>query len=273
MMKNKPWIKISLFILLFSSGIVLLIIARRFEQNNVLGVPKIIVHVAGSEAFLNQNEIQDRLLRLRLIAPQMKSKELKPKSIEMSLNAMEEIKTSQVYKEIGGTWIIEVWLRNPIARIFAENGQSFYLDSDGFVISKAEFHTARVLIFSGNIHEPLKGQNVPQIINNPSLKNNRKLDDFYRISNYVCKDSVLQPLIGQVYLEKTGDFILVPIVGDQKIIFGSANSEEEVEDKFQRLKVFYKEVMPYEGWEKYEEIKVKYEGQIVGRKRGTAKSK
>jgi cell division protein FtsQ len=65
----------------------------------------------------------------------------------------------------------------------------------------------------------------------------------------------------------------VPIVGDQKIVFGSAESEEEVENKCTRLKVFYKEVMPFEGWEKYEEINVKYEGQIVGRKRDAAKPK
>jgi len=31
--------------------------------------------------------------------------------------------------------------------------------------------------------------------------------------------------------------------------------------------------MPFEGWEKYEEINVKYEGQIVGRKRDAAKPK
>jgi len=272
-MNRNAWIKLSLFILLFSSGLILMVVARKFERNTVLKGPQILVHVAGSEAFLNQKEIYDRLSRARLIFPTMKSAELKPKTIESTLNAMEEIKTSQVYKELGGNWIIEVWLRNHIARIFTANGQSFYLDSDGFVISKAEFHTARVLIISGNITEPLKGQSVPQIINNPSLKNNRKLDDFYRISNYVCKDSVLQPLIGQVYLEKTGDFVLVPIVGDQKIVFGSAESEEEVENKCTRLKVFYKEVMPFEGWEKYEEINVKYEGQIVGRKRDAAKPK
>ncbi|MFM7566402.1 MAG: cell division protein FtsQ/DivIB [Flavobacteriales bacterium] len=272
-MNRKPWIKISLFLLLFSSGIVLMVAARKFERERVMKDPNIIVHVEGSEAFLNQKEILDRLVRARLITPRLRSQELKPRSIETTLTSMEEIKTAQVYQGIGGSWVIEVWLRNPIARIFTENGQSFYLDSDGFIISKAEFHTARVLVISGNINEPLKGQNVPQIINNPSLKNNRKLDDFYRISNYVCKDSVLQPLIGQVYLDKTGDFVLVPIVGDQKIVFGSAETEEEVENKFTRLKVFYQEVMPFEGWEKYEEINVKYEGQIVGRKRGATESK
>ena len=46
----------------------------------------------------------------------------------------------------------------------------------------------------------------------------------------------------------------------------AGDSDEVVADKFNRLKVFYKEGMPHEGWEKYNTIIVKYEGQIVGRK-------
>jgi cell division protein FtsQ len=58
------------------------------------------------------------------------------------------------------------------------------------------------------------------------------------------------------------------LIGDQKIVFGTAYSEEEVKEKFKRLKIFYKEAIPYEGWAKYNEISVKYDGQIVCRKRG-----
>jgi len=74
-------------------------------------------------------------------------------------------------------------------------------------------------------------------------------------------------LIGQSYLEKNGDFVLIPIVGDLKIVFGPANSDKSVIDKFTRLKIFYKEGIPYEGWQKYTEINLKYDGQIVCRKR------
>jgi cell division protein FtsQ len=75
-------------------------------------------------------------------------------------------------------------------------------------------------------------------------------------------------LIGQIYLEKNGDFVLIPLVGDQKIVFGTANTDKEVAEKFNRLTTFYKEAISFEGWSKYSEITVKYEGQIVCRKRG-----
>jgi cell division protein FtsQ len=59
---------------------------------------------------------------------------------------------------------------------------------------------------------------------------------------------------------------MTPVIGDQKIVFGKAHSERHVREKFQRLKVFYKEAIPYEGWSKYSEISLKYEGQIVCKK-------
>ena len=77
----------------------------------------------------------------------------------------------------------------------------------------------------------------------------------------------MHKLIGQIHLQKNGDFVLIPLLGDQKIIFGAAPTPELVQDKFERLKHFYKEALPHEGWNKYKEISVKYEGQIVCRKR------
>jgi cell division protein FtsQ len=75
----------------------------------------------------------------------------------------------------------------------------------------------------------------------------------------------MQSLIGQIHLKKDGDFVLIPIVGGQEIIFGTANTDKEVNEKFRKLKIFYKEAIPYEGWDKYTEINLKYDRQIVGK--------
>jgi cell division protein FtsQ len=95
----------------------------------------------------------------------------------------------------------------------------------------------------------------------------RNLDDIYRISSYVCNDAFLSAQIGQINLEKNGDFVLVPQVGGQKIIFGSARTNEDVAEKFKKLTIFYKEGLPYEGWDKYEVINLKYDKQIVCKKK------
>ena len=262
----KKVIKI-IFWVLFAVGLILIVFFASKENNNAVAKkPDISIHVEGENAFLTESELLNRLILKRLYQKNMKVNVVNVKKIEAAIIKMEEVKNVRVYKNIGNSWNIDVELRNPIARIFTLSQKAYYLDDEGFTMGRSSLHTAHVLVFSGFIIENMEKASVKEIINNDSLKSIRKLDDIYRISNYVCKDSLLNALIGQVYLEKNGDFILIPLVGKQTILFGSANSDEVVADKFNRLKVFYKEGMPHEGWEKYNTIIVKYEGQIVCRK-------
>ncbi len=256
-----------IFWVLFAVGLILIVFFANTENNNdVAKKPDISIHVEGENTFLTESDLLDRLIYKRLYQKNMKVNSVNIRKIEAAIIKMEEVKKVRVYKNIGESWNIDVELRNPIARIFTLSQQAYYLDDEGFTMGRSSLHTAHVLVFSGFITENMEKSSVKEIINNDSLKSIRKLDDIYRISNYVCKDSLMNALIGQVYLEKNGDFILIPLVGKQTILFGSANSDEVVADKFNRLKVFYKEGMPHEGWEKYNTIIVKYEGQIVCRK-------
>lgn len=266
-MKQLKWLKIIGLFFLFLLVLFLLYFATRKEKGRAITKPNIVVHVDGGDALLNEQELNDRLLKNHMYTLGAPFNSMNIKKIEGFVRQMEEVKNTRVYKELGGNWSIEVWLRKPIARIFKKDGTSWYLDSEGNVISVTQLHASKLLVISGEIDEPLKGEKVTDIINNDSLKNIRKLDDCYLISNYVCNDSLLRPLIGQVYIDSIGDFVLIPLLGNQKIIFGSALSKSQVEDKFKRLKVFYKEGIAYEGWKKYSEINVKYDGQIVCRKR------
>ena len=193
--------------------------------------------------------------------------QLKTEAIESYLSNISQIRTAHVFQKINGDWTVEVNLRKPIARIFNFYGETYYLDNEGIVVKTTPSHTARSLVFTGNIYDRETSISVPEIINNDSLISIRKLDDIYRISDYVCNDPLFHSLIGQVHLEKNGDFILVPLVGDQRIILGTARTVEEVEDKFEKLRVFYNQAIPYEGWDTYKEISLKFEDQIVCKKK------
>jgi cell division protein FtsQ len=262
----KNWMKISLWILVAAGVVTVLVFADREEKEKKYDIPKISIHADG-DAFLTEPELIDRLKLHRLIQENEQVGKLNIRKIEYVISLMPEVKNVKVFKRIGNEWDIQLNLRKPIARIFNQLGQSFYLDEDGFLMNRSSLHTARVLVFSGFIKDRFTPNSIDRIINNDSLKSIRNLDDIYRISNYVCNDPILHKMIGQVYREKNGDFVLIPIVGDQKINLGTANSDEDVKDKFERILEFYREAMPYEGWNKYSEISVKYEGQIVCRKR------
>ncbi len=263
----KKWLKISLWSLFGISVLVLMSMVKKAQQEVTIEKPNIVIHINGENAFLTEDELRTRLKRKGLIYKNQKYKELNVNEVEKYLRSMSEIQSARVYTNIGSTWTIDVEIRKPIARIFNNYGESFYLDEMGYTMVPSSLYTARVVVVTGDIPDRVNSPSVQEIINNESLKSIRKLDDLYRISHYVCSDQLLHALIGQIHRKSNGDFVLIPEVGGQKIIFGTARTDEEVRDKFEKLKIFYKDAIPYEGWNKYEEISLKYDKQIVCKKK------
>ena len=262
----KKWLKIFLWILILVGTITVFVFANKEEKKKIINSPAISIHVDG-ETFLTEDELTLRLVNAGLLTKNQTNDQLDIRKIERKIASMEEVKEVNVFREIGKKWNIRVILRKPIARIYNTSNQNYYIDEDGFLMKRSSNHTARVIVFSGYLNDRFFKGSLTNFINNDSLKSIKKLDDIFRISNYVCKHPLMYKLIGQVFLERDGGFVLIPLVGEQKIVFGSANTDEEVTEKFSRLTTFYEEAIPYEGWNKYSEISVKYEGQIVCRKR------
>lgn len=259
----KKWLKRGLWIAFAIAVIVLMQMTQSAQADTVLEEPDVLIHVNGENAFLTEDELKIRLKRNGFTFNGQSQKDLKVSAVEDYIRKMTEVKDVKVFTKLGSKWKIEVTVRKPIARIYNKYDETFYLDEDGFVMNSSSLHTARVVVVTGYIKDRISSVSVPEIINNDTLKSIRKLDDVYRISNYVCNDPLMQSLIGQIHLKKNGDFVLIPLVGGQKIIFGTAVTDDEVKEKFKKLKIFYEEGIPYEGWDKYEEISLKYDNQIV----------
>lgn len=262
----RKWIKIASWVIFALLVIVGMSMSKSNQNNGVIKEPLIFIHVEGENAFLTEDVISARLSAKNLVYPDQRFENLKIKEIESFLKSMSEIKTCKVYQNIGKSWNIDIEVRKPIARIFNLAGETFYLDDEGHTMSTSGLYTARVVVVTGKIPDRSHSIPVDKIINNDTLKTKYFLDDIYRICNYVCNDPLLSAQIGQIHREKNGDFVLIPQVGSHTIIFGSAFTESDVEEKFKKLKIFYKEALPFEGWNKYDIINLKYKKQIVCKK-------
>lgn len=148
---------------------------------------------------------------------------------------------------------IRIRQREPVLRIIDNNGLNYYLDKDGFQMPLSKHYSARVLVATGNI---------PPYLENFRTKKKYLLKDLFALAQRIREDEFLYPLVEQVYVNNRGEFTLVPKVGKQKILFGRYS---EVESKIRRLKVFYQEALPYEGWQKYRTIDLNFDGQVVAR--------
>jgi cell division protein FtsQ len=263
----RKWLKIVLSVLFTIGVIAILFMVDTYQRRSIVPKPTVTIEPGIQNAFLDEEEVLRRLSYAGLIYQGQRFEELNTSKISKLLKSISQVKNVNVYRSFGTNWNIDLELREPIARIYNQRGESFYLDSEGHRMFTTPQFTAHVLVVNGAINDAATGLSVSEIINNDSLKSIRKLDDIYRISNYVCNDPLMHSLIGQLHLEKDGDFILIPIVGDQKIVFGSAFNDKDVSEKFNKLKIFYEEAMPVEGWEAYSEINLKYKDQIVCKKK------
>lgn len=125
-------------------------------------------------------------------------------------------------------------------------------------------YTARVIVATGNIIEPYAIRHtlsVDDITKNKTYASLSVLDDIYTVATYINKDSILSNLIHQINITNENELELYPSIGDHKIVFGSV---ENIEDKFNKLKLFYKEGLnKTDGWNKYAIVNIKYKNQVV----------
>jgi cell division protein FtsQ len=128
----------------------------------------------------------------------------------------------------------------------------------------AEHYTARVPVVNGYITESYSqfyNFSIPQIEKDSSLRAATVLDDIYEVADFIRNDSLLNSLVAQIYINSDREIELYPVVGDQKIIFGTS---EDIGEKFEKLQIFYKEGLnSINDWNKYSVINLKYKDQVV----------
>ena len=82
--------------------------------------------------------------------------------------------------------------------------------------------------------------------------------------DYVESDSLLRSLVTMYCVRDSNNVILVPQISGHVVNIGNASG---FENKFAKLLLFYREVMPKRGWNTFDTISVKWDHQIVATRR------
>lgn len=224
--------------------------------------PKVHIDAKNGIFFLTEDEVINRLKLKHVFRDGMSLESLNVDTIETILNEMNEVQSSEVYCRLGGEWEIFLEIRKPISRVINQNGEQFYLDDRGELMYLSHLYTADVVPVTSNFNfwKDIELDTVGRVIHNDSLITIGALNQIYELSSYVCNDAFLSAQITQIHLNEHGDFVLIPRVGDQKIVLGKA---EDLKSKFNRLQVFYKKGINKVGWDQYDTINLKYASQVV----------
>jgi cell division protein FtsQ len=183
--------------------------------------------------------------------------------LEKIVNANPFISDAEVFSTIDGKINIRVKQRTPVLRVINNDNESFYIDNEGNFMPYSDRYTASVPVASGNIPGSERDQHV--LLYGESNKDDStisisKIDELFRIASFINNNEFWNAQIEQLYVDEKGEVELIPRVGNHKIIFGT---DENMEKKFSKLLVFYREGLNKTGWNKYSTINLKYEDQVV----------
>ncbi len=157
------------------------------------------------------------------------------KALELRVEANPFVKEAQIYRDVKGNLVVNVEQAQPIARIFNRNGPDQYIDADGTLLPTNARHTARVPI--------LELERSFSWVENITETDYGK--DILKMLKYVEKDEFWRAQIAQIVIARDGELTLLPQVTKQEIKFGMP---DDLEGKFKKLKIFYKEILPNIGW-------------------------
>jgi cell division protein FtsQ len=93
-----------------------------------------------------------------------------------------------------------------------------------------------------------------------NAKDSAFLEEVKEVAQFIYSNEFWNAQTGQIDITSEKTFELIPVVGDHIIKLGRG---EKVEEKLNRLFVFYKQVLGKVGFNKYAALDVQYDGQVV----------
>lgn len=165
--------------------------------------------------------------------------------IEAALELSPYLENADIVKGQNGRLLIRVHQLVPVMRVFDGN-ESYYVNKAGKHMAVTSYYHCDVPVVQGHFTRRYPATRLLPLI------------------DYVEGDSLLRSIVTMYCMRDTNNIIIVPVFSGHVVNIGEA---EDFENKFEKLKLFYREVMPKKGWQTYDTISVKWNHQIVATRR------
>lgn len=174
------------------------------------------------------------------------------KDVESRIESHSFVKDAEVYRDLKGHLVVKARQNKPVARLMSNRGDNAYIGEDGEMLPVSSKYTARVPVVTG--------QYVDQLMEFASVADEEYAAQVFELINFVNAHKFWTMQIGQIDISSKGYIVMYPQVGDQRLEFGYA---EDIERKFKKLEIFFKQIMPTKGWNTYSKVNVEYKDQII----------
>lgn len=241
-MKSK-WIILKILLGIIVLGFLVSFSVNRHISKNVEKINIKIDHDTG-RYFLNDSLVLSIISSQKNDINELSIGDLAIGEIETKLNENTYVNEAQVYKDIDGELFIDIRQQVPIARVFTGNDE-YYLTSNLTKMPLSNLYSDEVILVGGEIEK-------------------NDYDGIYKMTEFLEADKLLKKHIIAMKKVNPNSFILLVNNGDYYIEFGEL---ENIEDKFENLKLFYDQYLGKVGLDYYKSINLKFNNQIVATKR------
>lgn len=218
----------------------------------------IVADKAGS-GFLDKGEIESILRKNKIYPKDSLLSSVNTRVIEDMLMRSTFVSSADCYKTQDGQVNIIVEQQLPLIRVKSASGDDYYLDEHGRIMPNTNY-TSDLIIASGYVSKAYAKTNLVYI------------------AETLTASDLWRNQIEQIYLRPDEGIELVPRVGEHVIYLGKLPQAEEGENrrrvvtdfingKLRRMELFYHYGLSASGWNKYYEINLDYDNQIVCKKR------
>ena len=260
MLKRLPLKQVWMYFCALFFTFILIGASKAYQSGKECNQVNVGVEYKGDNFFLDMHSVR-KLIHADEVILGARIQDIRLSRIEEILMQTNYVKKVNASFNGDGALNINLWLKNPIARVITNEGKSFYINEEEQKIPLSETFTARTIIVRGTFNEDIQ--------NTDSLKDS-SLISHLPIIRYLANDPFWSAYSSEFVISKTG-VVLYPAIGDVKIELGTFNFQNgkaiDFEKKFKVLEQFFTEVLSKTGWNKYSIIKLNFENQLVAVRR------
>lgn len=215
---------------------------RKLSRNKLCESFEVVIADSNRVQFVLTRDIE-RLVKRHNLHPVGKSfGDINTLAIRDTILTNQLVETAEVYTTPAGGIVAAIRQRQPVIRVITSQGRSYYVDQERRIMPVTPAFTVYVPVVTGAVTETMARE------------------ELYDFAMFLQRNADWDAWIEQIEVRSNDDVVLIPRAGDFSIVMGSLKDYPVKLSKFIR---FVDQGLNVLGWNRYSEINLKYENQVV----------
>lgn len=214
----------------------------KVSQNEACTSFEVMVKDSGETQFIHSDEVE-AFIKAKGLDPVGKPlQEVNTLAIRDAILSNRLVKSAEVYLTSQGAVVANIQQRKPVLRVIPDVGGSYYIDNNRERMPVSPNYAVYVPLVTGAVREDF-------------AKN-----ELYDFAQFLNDNPGWDAWVEQIVVRKNSDVEFVPRAGDFRVVLGKL---DHYPAKLAKFTLFIEKGLNVVGWNRYSEVNLKYENQVV----------